>query len=236
MYRSFVPLVALAGLLATAPAALAQDPPLDTDANKTLYTLGLMVSRQMGVPFLTDEEVQIVQAGLADGLLGREPRLDPTPIVPQIDNFLAYRLNQAVEEQRSGAAKLLERAVGEEGAVKLESGVVYIEGKPGDGDSPGAGDSVAVNFRGYLWDGRIFDYSQPGSPSIFKLEDMVDCLSEGLQRMKVGGRSRVVCPPETAYGEQGNAPRILPGAALLFDVELVGVVPPAPGSAPTPGG
>jgi FKBP-type peptidyl-prolyl cis-trans isomerase len=90
-------------------------------------------------------------------------------------------------------------------------------------------------YRGRLPDGRFFDSStEDGEPSTIQVGDMVDCFAEGVRRMKVGGRSRVICPPETAYGDTGAPPAVLPGATLVYEIQLVDVVK-APAGA-TPGG
>jgi FKBP-type peptidyl-prolyl cis-trans isomerase FkpA/FKBP-type peptidyl-prolyl cis-trans isomerase FklB len=81
---------------------------------------------------------------------------------------------------------------------------------------------VKVHYHGTLRDGMVFDSTIPmGVPSTFRLDRVIPCWQEGLQRMKVGGRSRLVCPAPIAYGEGGSPPMIPPGAALAFEVELV---------------
>jgi len=113
----------------------------------------------------------------------------------------------------------------EPGARKTESGIVIIEQKAGAGESPKATDKVKVHYHGTLSDGTVFDSSvQRGQPATFPLNGVIKCWTEGVQLMKVGEKSRLVCPADLAYGERGAPGRIKPGATLVFDVELLDIV------------
>jgi FKBP-type peptidyl-prolyl cis-trans isomerase len=107
----------------------------------------------------------------------------------------------------------------------LDSGVVIEEMAPGSGDEPQASDTVRVHYHGTLRDGTVFDSSvERGQPASFALNRVIPCWTEGLQKIKVGGKSRLTCPPDTAYGDRGAGPKIPPGAALVFEVELLEIV------------
>ena len=118
----------------------------------------------------------------------------------------------------------------------LPSGVVVKHTQVGKGDSPAAADTVQVHYRGTLTDGTEFDSSyKRNQPASFPLRGVIPCWTEGLQKMKVGGKARLVCPSAIAYGERGSPPSIPPGAALIFEVELIDIIktpPPAPAPAP----
>jgi FKBP-type peptidyl-prolyl cis-trans isomerase FkpA len=99
----------------------------------------------------------------------------------------------------------------------------------GSGPSPKATDTVRVHYHGTFADGRVFDSSvQRGQPATFPLSRVIPCWTQGLQQMKVGGKAKLTCPPELAYGARGYPPRIPPNATLYFDVELLGIEKPAP--------
>lgn len=116
----------------------------------------------------------------------------------------------------------LEKAAAQPGAVKTPSGLIYREIRPGSGGSPTATDLVTVNYRGTLVDGTEFDSSyKRNEPAQFPLNRVIPCWTEGVQRMKVGGKSELVCPASIAYGEQGSPPTIPGGATLVFEVELL---------------
>ena len=115
-------------------------------------------------------------------------------------------------------------AAKEPGAAVTSSGLVYRSLQDGTGPSPGPTDTVKVNYRGTFPDGREFDSSyKRGVPIEFPLNGVIKCWTEGLQMMKVGGKSKLTCPSSIAYGERGAAGVIPPGATLLFEVELLGV-------------
>lgn len=109
--------------------------------------------------------------------------------------------------------------------VTTRSGMIYESLKEGSGASPTATDVVRVHYRGTLPDsGREFDSSyKRGEPAEFPLNRVIPCWTEGLQRMKPGGKARLTCPPGIAYGERGAGGVILPNATLVFEVELLSV-------------
>jgi FKBP-type peptidyl-prolyl cis-trans isomerase FkpA len=105
---------------------------------------------------------------------------------------------------------------------KLPSGVVIEHSVKGQGAQPGASSVVQVHYRGTLVDGKEFDSSyQRGQPATFPLNRVIPCWTEGLQHMKVGGKAKLTCPPDTAYGARG-IPGVIPGSSTLtFEVELL---------------
>ena len=104
------------------------------------------------------------------------------------------------------------------------SGLVYRSLKDGSGASPVASDTVKVNYRGIFADGREFDSSyQRGEPIEFPLSGVIKCWTEGVQRMKVGGKAKLTCPAGIAYGSRGAGGVIPPNATLLFEVELLAI-------------
>ena len=89
---------------------------------------------------------------------------------------------------------------------------------------PKATETVKVHYKGTLADGKEFDSSyKRGSPATFPLNRVVPCWTEGLQKMKVGGKATLTCPPATAYGDRGSGGAVPPNATLTFEVELLGI-------------
>lgn len=119
----------------------------------------------------------------------------------------------------------IDKAAAEAGAVKTESGLVYRAIKEGTGAQPKESDTVRVHYRGTFPDGKEFDSSlKRGEPAEFPLNRVIKCWTEGVQRMKVGGKARLTCPPHLAYGERGaGSGAIPPNATLQFEVELLGI-------------
>jgi FKBP-type peptidyl-prolyl cis-trans isomerase FkpA len=118
----------------------------------------------------------------------------------------------------------LDKAAAEAGAIRTPSGLVYRELKAGTGESPKATDAVTVHYRGTLTNGTEFDSSyKRNEPAQFPVNQVIPCWTEGLQRMRTGGKSRFVCPASIAYGERGSPPDIPGGATLIFEVELLAI-------------
>ncbi len=115
-------------------------------------------------------------------------------------------------------------AAKEPGAVVSASGLIYRSLKDGTGASPTASDRVKVHYRGTFPDGKEFDSSYKRNEAIeFPLSGVIKCWTEGVQRMKVGGKAKLTCPAPIAYGERGAGGVIPPNATLLFEVELLGI-------------
>ena len=119
----------------------------------------------------------------------------------------------------------LARAAAAKGAMVTESGLVYLSMKDGTGAAPAATDSVKVHYRGSFPDGKEFDSSYSrGQPASFALNRVIKCWTEGVQRMKVGGKAKLTCPAAIAYGERGTpGGPIPPNAVLQFEVELLAI-------------
>jgi FKBP-type peptidyl-prolyl cis-trans isomerase FkpA len=117
------------------------------------------------------------------------------------------------------------QAAKEKDAVVTASGLVYRSLQDGTGPSPKASDTVKVHYRGTFPDGREFDSSiKRGQPAEFPLDKVIKCWTEGVQRMKVGGKAKLTCPAAIAYGERGAGGGLIPpNATLQFEVELLGI-------------
>ena len=119
---------------------------------------------------------------------------------------------------------VLETAAKEPGALVTKTGLVYRSLKDGSGTSPTAADTVKVHYKGTFPDGKEFDSSYArGTPIEFPLGRVIPCWTEGVQRMKVGGKAKLTCPSQIAYGERGAGGVIPPNATLLFEVELLAI-------------
>lgn len=130
---------------------------------------------------------------------------------------LAVSAHAADVDPAAAAAK-------EPGAVVSSTGLVFRSLKDGSGAGPGPTDVVRVHYRGTLPDGKEFDSSYSrGQPAEFPLNRVIPCWTEGLQKMKPGGKAKLTCPPGIAYGSRGAGGVIPPNATLHFEVELLGV-------------
>lgn len=195
------------------------------EEEKTLYAVGQIVARQLGVFNLSAAELERVQQGINDGVSGAKPLVDLAEYNSKVQELAKSRRKAQGEKQAAAGREFLEKAAKEKGAIKTDSGMVYLSLKEGSGESPKATDTVKVHYKGTLPDGREFDSSyKREKPIDFKLDAVIKCWTEGVQKMKPGGKARFVCPAALAYGENGAGELILPGATLAFDVELLEIV------------
>ncbi len=119
----------------------------------------------------------------------------------------------------------LAAAAAEPGAVKTASGLVYRSLQEGTGAQPAAAQTVKVHYRGTFLDGKEFDSSYSrNKPTEFPLNRVIPCWTEGVQKMKVGGKAKLTCPPALAYGERGAGSVIPPNTTLKFEIELLDIV------------
>jgi FKBP-type peptidyl-prolyl cis-trans isomerase FkpA len=208
-------------LCAAATLARAAEP--QTEEQKALYALGVAMSTNITSFNLTDAELEFVKAGVVDGAKGKTPPgYDPQP------HFAKLQEMQKTRQAAAGKA-VLDKAAAEKGAKRTASGLIITTIKEGTGASPKATDTVKVHYHGTLPNGKVFDSSRErGEPASFPLDGVIKCWTEGVQMMKVGGKSKLVCPADIAYGDRG-APggAIPPGATLIFEVELLDIEKPA---------
>src|SRR5688572_2971115 len=203
-------------LCAAATMASAAEP--QTEEQKALYALGVAMSQNITAFELTAAELEFVKAGLADGAQGKTAKFDPQPYFPKLQEMMKTRTAAA-------GKVVLDKAAAEKGAKRTASGLVITTLKEGTGASPKATDTVKVHYHGTLPNGKVFDSSRDrGEPAEFELNGVIKCWTEGVQLMKVGGKSKLVCPADIAYGERGAAGgAIPPGATLIFEVELLDI-------------
>lgn len=196
----------------------------ETDEDRMFYALGLAISQNLARYELTDAELAMVQAGLSDGVQGNDPLVDMDEYGPRLADLARARAQAAADSERMDSAEFLVAQAKLPGAVSHESGLLYFEVSAGEGPSPAATDTVEVHYHGTLRDGTVFDSSvDRGTPATFPLNRVIPCWTEALQKMKVGGKAKIVCPADIAYGDRGAPPKIAPGAALVFDVELLSI-------------
>jgi FKBP-type peptidyl-prolyl cis-trans isomerase len=213
-------LVASLLVLLAAAVAPAQEVPLRTEEEKTFYALGLALAKDMEIYALGRKELPFVMSGFADGTLGRPARVPLSQYQQKIAGLARSRSAQ-LEINRS--MDFVEKAAAEEGAVRTPSGLVFRELRAGKGARPGADSTVRLHYHGTLRDGTTFDSTRGMSPATVPLKSAIPCWSEALERMRVGGKAKIVCPPDLAFGVKGAA-NVAPGAAVAFEIELLDVV------------
>lgn len=219
------------------PETEASPAPSSTDQSLTDQSLTDQYSYAIGLDIgnsfrSSDTEINTenLLAGLRDGLSGAKPRFDQRTCHEALDKLRKAMTRKAMTRQQQvgaqnrelGATFLAENAQAE-GVEVRKSGLQYKVIKSGDGASPGPRDTVRCNYKGTLIDGTVFDASEDG-PIEFSVDGVIPGWTEALQLMNVGDSWRLFIPADLAYGDDPRGQVIQAGSALVFDIELLGIV------------
>ena len=222
--------VAPAATPAVAPAAAPAVAPVKdtsglTEDQKALYFLGQAVSTKIKQFNFTPDETTTIIKGFSESLSGTSLALDEKVYGAKLNDLLKAKQEVVLNKEKENGKAFLEKMSKETGAQKLASGMLYIPESEGTGAIPKATDMVKVHYHGTFADGKVFDSSiDRGTPAEFPLSGVIPCWTEGVQKMKVGGKAKLVCPSETAYGDQGAGGAIPGGATLMFEVQLLEIM------------
>ena len=193
--------------------------------SEMLYTLGYLLGRNL-MPFdLKPNEFKPLESGLRDAAAGAKPKHNLSQTAPKIEEWAGKRQSAKAGDEKKRAQAWLDKMGKEKGAQVSPTGLVFIPLREGTGPSPASTDSVKAHYEGRLWSGMKFDSSYDrGAPTDFSLASVIRCWTEGIPKMKVGGKARLICPSDIGYGDEGNPPAKIPGGAPLdFTVELLGI-------------
>jgi FKBP-type peptidyl-prolyl cis-trans isomerase FkpA len=207
------------------PPVAADSAKPSTDREKILYTMGAMLGFPVSSLELTDTEIAWIRQGLTDSAEGRALRVPAASWIPKVSDFTHQRLADVAASVKAKDGPIFQRESAQPGTVRHPSGLLFRELRAGTKPGPGKTGQVFVAYTGKLTDGTVFDSSAPtGRPIVFDMQKVIPCWQVALPLMKAGGRARIVCPPELAWGDVGNPPLVKPGATVIFDLELVEVL------------
>jgi FKBP-type peptidyl-prolyl cis-trans isomerase FkpA len=208
-----------------APAAAPKEP-YKTDDERAIYTIGFLMGKNVSAFNMSPAEAKIIQAGLGDAILGAPPKVDVRFYQPRVNEVLSKRLEGAAVKEKEKGRAFTEKFVKENKPQAIPGGGWYLETLAGTGAIPAKTDTIKAHYRGTTTDGAEFDSSYSrGAPTEFSLTAVIPCWTNGISMMKVGGKAKLVCPSDVAYGDQGRS-GIKGGATLIFEVELVEIVKP----------
>lgn len=211
-------------MLCLVGTATAADAELQTDEEKVFYYLGTALSVNLAPLNPTDEEVELIVRGLHDALAGNAIELDAETFGQKLNEIAQERMAVSSLREEAAGREYLQQMAAEDGAIITDSGIVILELVAGTGASPAPDSTVTAHYHGTLRDGTVFDSSVTrGQPFTSSLDKVIPCWREAIPSMQEGGKSKISCPAELAYGARGSG-AIPGGAALTFEVELIDVV------------
>jgi FKBP-type peptidyl-prolyl cis-trans isomerase len=205
-----------------------------SDNDRVLYAIGVALGEQLTEFSLTEAELEFIASGFRDASLKAPYQVEMDVFGPQIQRFVEERMrasreaamaeqSAALATEKAAAAAFADQIAAQPGAQRSVSGLIVVPITEGTGETPDAGDTVTVHYHGTLRDGTVFDSSvERNEPASFPLSRVIPCWTEGVQQIRVGGKARLLCPSDIAYGD-GGTQGIPGGAALLFEVELIAI-------------
>ncbi|MGB9601437.1 MAG: FKBP-type peptidyl-prolyl cis-trans isomerase [Limisphaerales bacterium] len=227
-------LIVSAGLAVMASVLLAQDskPNLQDKKQRISYCIGADIGSNFKRNDI-DVDPKALAAGLADSIAGKTALTD-AEIKETINNFRTEMMAKFQEKQKQQAEKnlkegedFLAKNAKKEGVKTTKSGLQYQIIKSGKGKTPKETDTVKTHYHGTLIDGTVFDSSiERNEPAIFPVNAVIPGWTEALQMMKEGDKWKLFIPAKLAYGERGAGQKIPPNSVLIFDIELLEVLPP----------
>jgi FKBP-type peptidyl-prolyl cis-trans isomerase FklB len=221
------------------PAARPPAEGLDTPAATLGYALGLRIGSRIAADFKGQEpavDAAALARGLSDAVIEARPRLSEQQIRQTLEAFDARmrereqefgrRMREAAKINLAKATEFARTNGRKQGVTTRPSGLQYEVIRAGTGGSPSLDDTVAAHYRGTHIDGSEFDATDPkGEPASFPLRGVVPGWQEALPLMKTGAKWRIYVPPQLGYGEEGSPPVIEPNELLIFEIELVKILP-----------
>jgi FKBP-type peptidyl-prolyl cis-trans isomerase len=215
------------------PAPAAPAAPAFTEA-QMLEEFGWFIGKRVGLSELEfgKTDMDAFLKGLSNAAANKESPYELEKIGPAMDEFLQKKQEVYTDKlKKKGAAEtaaLFAKLKENKNVVELPSGLRYEIVKPGSGAFPKATDTIKVHYTGALVDGTVFDSSvQRNEPMEIALNEVIPGWTEGIQKVNKGGKIKLYVPAALAYGERGQG-SIPPGSTLVFDVELLDILPPAP--------
>jgi FKBP-type peptidyl-prolyl cis-trans isomerase FklB len=209
-------------LLTLSSLGLAQN--LSEKMEKRSYSAGVIIGNEFKNQGIDSIDFESFVTGLKDRLNETDLQLSEQEAQEVFQQWMMEKRELAGQEVKIAGEKFLEENAKKEGVVTLPSGLQYMVIKEGDGPSPAPTDKVKTHYHGTLVDGTVFDSSvERGEPISFPVNGVIQAWQEILPMMKVGSKYKIFAPYQLAYGDRGAGGVIKPYAALIFEIELLGI-------------
>lgn len=187
------------------------------------YSLGVLLAQNLKNQGFDSVDAESLASGFSDMVAGTA-KVDAKKANSVVQKYLGDKQASQFASIKEAGEKFLAENAQKDSVQVTESGLQYKVLTEGTGPNPSATDKVTVHYHGTLIDGTVFDSSvERGSPTSFPLNQVIAGWTEGVQLMKVGGKTRFFIPYDLAYGSRGAGEKIKPYAALIFDVELISI-------------
>ncbi|MBK5194967.1 MAG: FKBP-type peptidyl-prolyl cis-trans isomerase [Proteiniphilum sp.] len=192
--------------------------------DKLSYALGMSMASNLMNSGLRQLDVESFVKAFSEVMSNSTPSMSPQEANEIIQQFFSKKQDEMLGNIIEEGKTFLEENSKNENVISLPSGLQYEILTEGSGEKPKATDKVKCHYHGTLLNGTVFDSSvQRGQPAVFGVNQVIKGWVEALQLMAVGSKWRLFIPSHLAYGEQGAGNSIEPNAALIFDVELLGI-------------
>ncbi len=201
-------------------------PELKTQIDTISYLFGYSNGKNWKVQGLDEMDMKIFIGAMNEAYDGKDSKVDITEGGKVVRDYIDTQRKKVMDENLKKADDFLAKNGQKEGVITTASGLQYKVIKEGTGPKPSATDKVKVNYKGTTIDGEVFDESPEGKPYEQYANRVIKGWTEALQLMPVGSEYQLFIPPSLAYGERGSQ-NIQPNSALIFDVELLDIIPPA---------
>ena len=204
---------------------------LKTSIDSTSYALGILIAQQnkqslQSIPGGKDINIELLAAAFRQVLKGDSTLFAPAKANELVSSYFQKESGKIAQKNLEAGNAFLEKNKAREGVKTTESGLQYEIMKEGNGPKPVAEDMVKVHYHGTTIDGKVFDSSvNRGEPAEFPVGQVIPGWSEALQLMPVGSKWKIYLPAKLAYGERGAGQNIEPNSVLVFEVELLEILP-----------
>ena len=206
-----------------APTASAEA--FKTEDERTFYAYGYRVGQNLSATTPSPAEANAISQGLRDAITGKPEIVNMAIYLPKVGEMATKRLAAKADKSKAAGKEFADKFAKEDGVKPIPIGGYIKILKEGTGASPTADDTVKFTYRGTLVDGSEADGRK--DPISIPLKSGLPCWTNGMPLMKVGGKAKLVCPSDVAYGDQGHLPAIPGGATIIYEIELLDIANPA---------
>lgn len=223
---AFIFLISLMTNLTAQDQDVSKQVPLKNATDSLSYSFGYLIGNNIRTQGVTELNHDLFIKGFNSGFTNEEPLLKIEECNTYVQDYFNKQIAEEANMNLEKSAEFLVANQAKEGVVTLPSGLQYKILEPGVGTPPLATDQVRVHYTGTFIDGKVFDSSiERSEPIVFGVNQVIPGWTEALQLMKPGAKWMLYVPPALAYGEKGAGDVIGPNQALVFEVQLIEVIP-----------